>query len=137
VRTHLEFRSDAFPACPGEEEEINPGRYGKRLAEYLDAGLPGLGFPTTGIWPEDWGWGVGIKHDAFPLWIGVGNYEEYDDGFLCFIEPSKPVISRWFKRIPTADTVERLADALEKLIRDSDGVRNVRWWDEKEAGRGR
>ena len=88
MRTHLEFRSAAFPACPGEEEEINPGRWGKRLAEYLISELPKRGFEVARANPEDWGWRIDLRHDAFPLWIGCGNYEEYADGFLCFIEPS-------------------------------------------------
>jgi len=32
MRTHLEFRSDAFRAEPGEEEKINPERWGAALA---------------------------------------------------------------------------------------------------------
>ena len=39
MKTHVEFKSDQFPAYDGEEEEINPGRWGKRLAEFLFQGL--------------------------------------------------------------------------------------------------
>lgn len=35
MRTHIEFRSDAFPAEPGEEEKINPGRWRAALVPYL------------------------------------------------------------------------------------------------------
>lgn len=134
MRTHLEFRSDAFPAYPGEEEEINPGRYGKRLAEYLEQELRGKGLRTTGIYAEDWGWGIGLKHDAFPLWIGCGNYEEYDDGFLCFIEPSKPYVRKLFARIPTTDVVERVAAVLDMIVRDSGKAHDMRWWTDAEIG---
>lgn len=134
MRTHLEFRSNAFPACPGEDEEINPGRWGRRLAEYLVAGLPKHGFEVLDLFAEDWGWQIDLRNDGFPLWIGVGNYEEYDDGFLCFIEPSKPYVG-WLKRRPTADIVERLASALEQIVRNRDDVRDLRWWSESEIGR--
>ena len=136
MRTHLEFRSAAFPAYPGEEEEINPGRHGKRLAEFLDRGLRGHGFEVAHIGAEDWGWRIGLRHDAFPLWIGCGNYEEYEDGFLCFIEPSKPFVRHWLKRIPTFETVERLASALEKIVQQSGEARDLRWWTEAERSRG-
>ena|SRR5438128_11601825 len=66
MRTHLEFRSSGFPAYPGEEEEINPGRYGKRLAEFLAKRLPGYGFHVTQINAEDWGWRIDLQHDDFP-----------------------------------------------------------------------
>ena len=133
MQTHLEFRSTAFPAYPGEEEEINPGRYGKRLAEFLAGELPRHAFKVVDIYAEDWGWCIGLVHDAFPLWVGCGNYEEHEDGFLCFIEPSRPFIRRWLKRVPTSDTVERLASALEEIVLRSGKAHDVRWWTEAET----
>lgn len=38
MKTHVEFRSDQFPPYEGEENETNPGVYGKRLAEFLVGG---------------------------------------------------------------------------------------------------
>jgi hypothetical protein len=38
MKTHVEFVSNAFPAYPGEEDEINPGIWGKRLAEFIHEG---------------------------------------------------------------------------------------------------
>ena len=35
MKTQVEFRSAKFPPYEGEEEQINPGLWGKRLAEYL------------------------------------------------------------------------------------------------------
>lgn len=136
MQTHLEFRSNNFPPYPGEEDEINPGRYGKRLAECLAGELPKHGFNITGMCPEDWGWRLDLQNAAFPLWIGCGNYEEYDDGFLCFIEPSKPVIRRWLKSVQTALVVERLASALESVLQRTGKAQDLRWWTEAEAARG-
>jgi hypothetical protein len=31
----LEFESSAFPVIPGEDDETNPGIYGKALAQWL------------------------------------------------------------------------------------------------------
>ena len=136
MRTHLEFRSTAFPAYPGEEEEINPGRYGKRLAEFLAGELPRYAFKVVRLNAEDWGWRIDLLHDAFPLWIGCGNYEEHEDGFLCFIEPSRPFVRRWLKRIPTTETVERLAGALEEIVLQTGNARDLRWWTDAEMIRG-
>jgi hypothetical protein len=128
MRTHLEFRSSAFPALPGEEEAVNPGRHGRRLADLLAAKLPGHGFEVIRLGCEDWGWRIDLRNDLFPLWIGCGNYEEYEDGFLCFIEPSKPFVRRWLKRVETAGTVESLATALENIVETSGEARDLRWW---------
>jgi hypothetical protein len=136
MRTHLEFRSDAFGACAGEDEEINPGRYGRRLAEFLKGELPKRGFQVSGSTAEDWGWRIDLQHNRFPLRIGCGNYAEYEDGFLCFIEPSKPFVRRRLKRIPTSATVERLATALEQSVLVSRAVHGLRWWSETDERTG-
>src|SRR5690606_24640503 len=61
--THVEFRSSAFPPYESEFDEINPGRYGKRLAEYLAAGLRREGEIVGEPGAEDWGWVVPVAHD--------------------------------------------------------------------------
>jgi hypothetical protein len=135
MRTHVEFRSSAFPPYEGESEQINPGRFGRRLAEFLQSRLADQGILTQEIYSEDWGWAIPVVNDAFALWVGCGNYEEYPDGFLCFIEPSKPVVRRWvFKRIDTRATVERVAAAIETALASQPAVHDLRWWSKNEAG---
>jgi len=133
MRTHIEFLSEAFPPYESEEEQINPGRYGKRLADFLADGLKNHNFQVTSVSPEDWGWMVELENTEFPLWVGCGNYEEYANGFLCFIEPSKPTIRKWFKKIKTTDVVERLASAIESILEQSNEISNIRWWSETET----
>ncbi|WP_257306053.1 hypothetical protein [Geothrix campi] len=132
MRTHIEFKSAEFPAYPGEEEEINPGRHGKRLAEFLHSALANEGFEVSEIYAEDWGWVIPIQNDAFPLWVGCGNYEEFENGFLCFIEPSKPFVRRLFRKVNTTAAVERLAVALERALAKSPGITELRWWPENQ-----
>jgi len=133
MRTHLEFRSAAFPALPEENETVNPGRFGKRLAEFLAAGLPGQGIAVTGFSPEDWGWRIDLANAGYPLWIGCGNYDEYEDGFLCFIDPSKPFIRKFLTKVSTVETVERVAAAMQAIFESSAKVREMRWWATGEA----
>jgi hypothetical protein len=135
VRTHLEFRSSAFPAQPGEEERINAGRWGQLLAEYLRAELTKRGLPGGAPFTEDWGWCVPLENEAFSLWLGCGNYEEYPDGFLCFIEPRKPYVRKLFSKIDTTVRVEEVAAALESALRGHSDVRELRWWTDAEVGR--
>jgi len=132
MRTHVEFRSSAFPSYEDEEETINPGRWGRRLAEYLKAKLEDRKIETDEIVIEDWGVTLPLKNDAFPLWIGCGNYEEYPDGFLCFIEPSKPYVRRWFRKIDTTAIIARVADALDAILRTNPEIRDIRWWKSNE-----
>ena len=132
MRTHVEFRSSAFPPYDGEEEEVNPGMWGKRLAEYLQERLRAEGVETGKIYPEDWGWGIPVRNDAFSLWIGCGHQEEGDDAFLCFIEPSKPLVRRLFRKVSTTADVARVADALDRILTRDPEIRGVRWWADDE-----
>jgi hypothetical protein len=127
LKTQVEFRSDKFPPYDGEEEEINPGLWGKRLAEYLQENLPLHGVKVTGIGSEDWGWMVELENDEFPLWIGCGHQSGDNDEFLCFIEPSKSLIRRWFKKIDTSVKVGHVSEALKKVFESDPDIRNIKW----------
>jgi len=35
MKTQVEFKSSKFPPYDGEEDQINPGLWGRKLAEYL------------------------------------------------------------------------------------------------------
>lgn len=130
MKTHVEFRSDAFLPYEGEEDEIYPGRFGKRLAEFLHAGLNQNGFEAGEPFAEDWGWIVPISNSEFSLWIGVGNYDEYpEDGFLCFIEPHQPRIRKWlFWTIDTSERISALQLAMNRVPTANPAIRDVKWW---------
>lgn len=125
--THVEFRSTAFPPYDGESEQINPGRFGKRLAEYLQAELRRRGEPVGELVAEDWGWMVPIENAGFGLWLGVGNDEEHPDGFLCFIEPHTEYVRKLFKKIPTRERIEALQKNLAAAIDAHAAIRDVHW----------
>lgn len=131
MRSHVEFRSSALLGADGDAE----GRRGETVARLLATRLPAYGYAIDSIGAEDWGWRVTVRNADFPLWIGCGHYEEYPDGLLCFIEPSRPVIRRWFKRIPTSEIVERLASSMERVFHASGQVSGLRWWSGDEVAR--
>ncbi len=132
MKTHVEFRSDKFPPYEGEEEEINPDLWGKRLGEYLKEKLQPEGIIVEDLIPEDWGWCLPIKNEAFSMWIGCGHYQEYPNGYLCFVEPSKPIIRKLFKKIDTTEQVGRVVKSLDKVLNSDGEITNLCWWDESE-----
>jgi hypothetical protein len=135
MRTHVEFISNAFPPYPGEDEEINPGIWGKRLAEFIASKLPGHGIETGEFYSEDWGWEIPIKNEAFPIFIGCGNQTEPGGtNFLCFINPSKPEVRKGlFKKVSTVADVGRVADALDTILRSHPDIKELHWWTEGET----
>ena len=78
------FKSDLFQIQKGEDEETNPGCYGKELGEWLCLKLKELEYDVEELIPEDWGWCVMCSRDEYMLWIGCGAMqteeisEEYD-----------------------------------------------------------
>ncbi len=132
MHSHLEFRSDSLLDATTDDDVPRGEKVARLLAEHLC----GQGFDVQRVEPEDWGWRVQVANDAFPLWIGCGHYKEYADGHLCFIEPSKPYVRRWLKRIPTSEQVERLATALENVVRTEPSTYDVRWWTDAETAPG-
>ena len=125
MRTRFEFRSSSFPALPGEETEVAPGRWGKRLAELLAAGLREEGWTVDELSAASWGWKLSVENTAFPLWLGCGNSPGAVDGFAVFLEPGEPSVRRLFRRIDTTEIVGRLGDSIERILRRSPEVRDL------------
>jgi hypothetical protein len=127
MKTVVTFRSAKFPPCGGEEEEINPGLWGKRLAEYLVAALAGKGIGTDEAIAEDWGWYIPVRHDGFRLGLCCGHQDGDEDEFLCFTEPARPVVKKIFKSIDATPELVRLTDALDQIFNADGDIRDVEW----------
>jgi hypothetical protein len=124
MRSHLEFRSSSL--FDSSVDGAMPK--GRTVAMLLAKELPRHGYEVEHVHSEDWDWRVQVANASFPLWIGCGHYEEYMDGHLCFVEPSRPYIRCWLKRVPTTNVAERLAAAIEDIIRGSGEASHIRWW---------
>lgn len=90
----VEFKSSSFPARDCEEEEINPGRSGMALAEFISGEVSKHGFNADVVGYEDWGVQVDVENKDFPLWIGCGNVDNSENEFIIFIEPNTPEMTK-------------------------------------------
>jgi len=70
------FKSSLFEIEPGEDDEINPGIYGRQLALWLKPKLEAAGYTVEGILNEDWGRCLMCQRSPFALWVGVGSVED-------------------------------------------------------------
>ena len=127
MKTQVEFRSSKFPPYEGEEEQINPGLWGKRLAEYLTQKLSEKGITTEEIIPEDWGWYIPVSNEGFRLAVCCGHQDGDDDEFLCFTDPATPLVKKLFKKIDATAQLSRLVDALEQILTSDPEIRNIVW----------
>lgn len=127
MKTHVEFRSSKFPPYEGEDEQINPGIWGKRLAEYLVQMLAEKGIETEAMVAEDWGWYVPVRNDGFRLALCCGHQDGDHDEFLCFTDPGTPVFRKWFKKIDATAPLTRITGAIQQILSADPEIRDVVW----------
>ena len=97
MKTQFGFRSSKFPPYEGEEEEINPGLWGKRLTEYLAKRLTERGIKTEEMVIEDWGCYLPVHNNGFRLALCCGHQNGDDDQFLVFTDPSTPKVKKFLR----------------------------------------
>jgi hypothetical protein len=134
MKTQVEFRSSKFPPYAGEEEQINPGLWGKRLAEYLVAKLEEKGIATEGMVAEDWGWYVPVRNQGFRLAVCCGHQYGDRDEFLCFTDPDTPVVRKLFKKIDATAQLTQLTEALQQILAADPDIRDVVWREPENKG---
>jgi hypothetical protein len=127
MKTQVEFRSAKFPPYEGEEEEINPGLWGKRLTEYFAAKLAERGIATLEMSVEDWGCYLPVQNEGFPLGLCCGHQNADDDQFQCFTEPSTPKVKKFFRTIDATPQLTRLLDAVRQILESDPDIREVVW----------
>lgn len=131
MKTHVEFRSTKFPPYEGEEEEINPGLWGKRLTEYLTKELAERGIETDEMAIEDWGCYLPIGNEGFRLALCCGHQYGDDDQFLVFTEPSAPKVKKLFRTIDATPQLTRLLGALSLILESDPEIRDIVWSEPK------
>lgn len=127
MKTQVEFKSSKFPPYDGEEDQINPGLWGRRLAEYLVEKLADLDIETEDVVVEDWGYYLPIRNEGFELAICCGHQGGENDEFLCFTEPSKPIVKKLFKKLDATSQLTALISALEQILTSDPDIREVVW----------
>jgi hypothetical protein len=127
METQVEFRSSKFPPYEDEEEQINPGLWGKRLAEYLVQKFADRGIETEEMVAEDWGWYVPVRNEGFRLALCCGHQNGDDDEFVCFTDPSTPIVKKLFKKIDATPQLTRLTEALRQILASDSDIREVVW----------
>jgi hypothetical protein len=124
------FKSSKFEIEPGEDEEINPGIYGRQLAAWLKRRLEQRGYTVERVYQEDWGRCIMCARDPFLLWVGCGNVWDFDAAKSGDHPPSKDEITwhcfataevffwkRIFRRTDTTAAVSKLHADLGEILR--------------------
>ncbi len=125
------FKSSKFQVEPGEDEETNPGVYGRQLARWLKARLETRGYAVEDVINEDWGRCLICQRTPFLLWVGCGSViEDWSTSsaeaspastahiWHCFVVAEVP-FWRWFgKRVDSRPAVAKLHAAVGQILAD-------------------
>lgn len=127
MKTQVTFRSNKFPPYEGEQEQINPGLWGRRLAEYLVVKLQEHGIEPGALVPEDWGWFIPMKNLSCQVALCCGHQDGDPDEFLIVTEPARPITRKLFRTIDASEPLSRLVTALQRILEADPDIRAVEW----------
>jgi hypothetical protein len=123
------FKSSLFEIEPGEDDEINPGIYGRQLAAWLRKKLDERGFPVEDILNEDWGRCLMCQRSPFSLWVGVGSVTESETAakddvvWHCFAVTEGGLRMRMFgKKNEIEATRAKLDATLQSILRSEPAI---------------
>jgi len=121
------FTSSFFQVEPGEDEQVNPGIYGKALAHWVADQLRARGVTVTDVFPEDWGWCVMVNGYPFSLWVGCGNEDGSKTRWHLFPASERGVFQRLFKTVDTGPAINELKNHIAEIVKLIPDVRDVVW----------
>jgi hypothetical protein len=127
IGPQVTFSSQHFKPIHGEDEQTNPGRFGKALAEWLAARLNERGVSTESVVPEDFGWAIVVYRQPFKLWLGCGNTEGSTTEWSIFPVAELSLMQRLFKRVDPTSEIEELRAHLAEMVPLIPDVSDVYW----------
>ena len=104
----LEFESSAFAVIPGEDEETNPGIYGKALAHWMAEQLRNAGFRVGEVVAEDFAWCVPVESSPHRLYVACSNTGETLQHWQAFVFAEGGWIARVLGKDARAESLESL-----------------------------
>ncbi len=141
METDFWFTSTLFSIVAGEDNESNPGIYGKELGRWLCAQLEAKGYDRVHLIPEDWGWCVICSQENFFLWVGCGAVLENGEDIsnIQLPDPQKIVwhlfpraeipfynvyahFKRFIGKLHTEQELEKLRSNVEKILLEEPSI---------------
>ena len=123
------FTSTQFEIEPGEEDEINPGIYGRQLAVWLKLRLQEYGHQVEEIINEDWGRCLMCQRSPFLLWVGCANISDVNQvtgqdlriskdsiTWHCFATAEVNLLKRLLGKPDNAKAVSELNGVLQRIL---------------------
>jgi hypothetical protein len=123
---HLIFESSAFPPVPGEDEETNPGIYGRALSEWLAEKLRGSGHEVRRLVAEDFGRLIEVAHPGCKLYVAVSSTDDSATEWRVFAFSGGGFFAKLRGAPAGAEAVPKLMATLSTILGASPEIRALR-----------
>ena len=122
----LIFKSSAFPVAKGEDDETNPGVFGRSLAEWLSKRLGERGIKTSGVIAEDFGWCVGIASKPHKLYVACSNAEGLETSWQLYIFAEGGLLNRLLGKDKSAEALSDLHLKVRDILSNEASISGLR-----------
>lgn len=122
----LRFESSAFAAIAGEDQETNPGIFGKSLALWLAEELRAAGFTTGEVFAEDFGWCVPIESKPHALYVACASTDGTSDQWGVFAFAEGGMFARLLGKDRRAESVAALFSAVQRCLTSAPAIHELR-----------
>jgi hypothetical protein len=119
-------RSSRFAIEPGEDEETNPGIYGRALAQWLATQLPAFGWRVKGCIAEDFGRLVEVEDPKFRLFVACASGHDGDDSWQAFTFAEGGGLLGAFAKSEKQLLADRLLSDVERALRGDSSTQDIR-----------
>jgi len=123
---HLIFESSAFPPVPGEDEETNPGIFGRRLSEWLAEQLRGAGYEVKRLVAEDFGRLIEVEQPGCRLYVAASSTDDTATEWRVFAFSEFGLVAKLRGAPGGAEAVSKLMAALKGILSTTPQIRVLR-----------
>jgi hypothetical protein len=122
---HLIFESSAFPPAPGEDEETNPGIYGRALSEWLAEELRRAGYEVKRLVAEDFGRLIEVAQPGCKLFVATASTNDSANEWRVFAFSEFGFLAK-LRGASGAEAVSKLMATLKGILSAKSEIRALR-----------
>ena len=126
-RFDVEFTTRHFSVVAGEDEETNPGVFGRTLSEWLAEALRARGTKVSAVIAEDWGRCVIVHRKPFMLWVGCSNVDEAATRWRVIVVAEFAILGKLLGRTDPKLEICALEDQVRDIVHGIPQVSDVQW----------
>jgi hypothetical protein len=122
----IHVRSSRFAIEAGEDEETNPGIYGRALAQWLATQLPTFGWRVKSCIAEDFGRVVEVEDSRFRAFVACASGHDGADSWQAFTFVEGGGFSGMFAKSKKQHLADRLLGDVERALRNDTSTSDLR-----------